>query len=213
MKRFLALALVGVTAWFGYGWFYPTITYPPGILLAAEPEQWEVAGTAAPIGHGQFRLQPLAHFSVEARVLRRKKYTGDRGAGLSPLDLALGWGEMSNQAVLERLKISQSNRFYFYQWSDRPPISPELIKRRSANMHIIPADDATKAACLKLRAGELVRLEGLLVEASGPEMSVWRSSLTRDDSGKGACEVFYVRSVTKLQPDAVRAGGPSLVSR
>ena len=57
-------------------------------------------------------LQPLAGFSVEARVLSRENYRLGREAELSPTDLALGWQRMREDPVLAQLKISQSSRWY-----------------------------------------------------------------------------------------------------
>jgi len=48
-----------------------------------------------------------------------------------------------------------------------------------------------------VRRHDLVSLEGYLVEIAGPEGYHWRSSLSRDDTGGGACEVMWVTSVTR----------------
>jgi hypothetical protein len=119
---------------------------------------------------------------------------------------------MSDEAVLERLQISQSMRFYWYRYQNPPPLPPDEIVRSSTNMHIIPADAATKKICSALRSGELVRMEGQLVEATGPEIGTWRSSLRRDDTGNGACEILYLESVAKVTADELRLV-PSLVRR
>jgi hypothetical protein len=51
---------------------------------------------------------------------------------------------MSDSAVLNRLQISQGSRFYFYRWSNPPPIPPVDIVLHSANMHMMPADAAIR---------------------------------------------------------------------
>ena len=108
---------------------------------------------------------------------------------------------MSDQSVLDRLTISQSSRFYWYEYRLPPPIPQEAIVRQSANVHIIPANDQVKAECHSLRAGELIHLDGALVEVTGPGINTWRSSLRRDDKGNGACEVLLVEHVWKLDPE------------
>ena len=75
----------------------------------------------------------------------------------------------------------------------------------ATNLHIIPADAAIARVCKSLRRGELIRLEGQLVEATGPEIGTWRSSLRRDDTGKGACELLLVESVAKPERAGVRS--------
>ncbi len=63
-------------------------------------------------------------------------------------------------------------------------------------MHLIPARGAVKATLLKARSGDLVRLEGYLVRCEGPDGFRWQSSLTREDTGDGSCEVVWVESAS-----------------
>ena len=195
VATFLALVLAAVV----YLFFDRPITYPAGMLIESEPNQIAIAG-AEPMEFGDYKLKPLARFSVDARILHRKIYRYDRESKLAPVDLALGWKEMSDQAVLDRLKISQSTRFYWYQYQLPPPIPREQIVLRSTNVHVIPATPAVASFCKSLRKGDLVHLEGILVEATGPELNAWRSSLSRTDSGNGACELMLVEEFAKLSP-------------
>ncbi len=144
------------------------------------------------------RLQPLAGFSVDARVLSRHDYSFGPESTLSPTDLALGWGPMSAPGMGKRLSVSQSSRWYRYRWKGHPPLPPGEIARSSANMHMIPSDKATATALHRVRAGERVRIDGWLVEADGNNGWTWRSSLSRTDTGDGACELVYVCSIVAL---------------
>lgn len=63
-------------------------------------------------------------------------------------------------------------------------------------MHLIPADAGVRAMLDRVRPGEVVRIEGFLVDASRPDGWHWNSSLTREDTGNGACELVYVESLT-----------------
>jgi hypothetical protein len=193
ISAFLAITL----AFVAYFYLHRPITYPPGILIDSEPAQIAISDAEQEIEHGEYHLKPLARFTLDARILHRKTYGYDRGSKLVPLDLALGWGPMSNQAVLDRLKISQSMRFYWYAYQS-PPIPKEQIISHSTNLHVIPATRAIAAFCKSLRQGELVHLEGELVEATGPEIGTWRSSLSRTDTGNGACELMLVENCSKL---------------
>ena len=105
---------------------------------------------------------------------------------------------MSDQSVLDQLRISQSMRFYWFEYRLPPPIPVPEIVSHSANMHIIPATPDIAARCKSLRAGTLVHLVGDLVEASGPGITHWRSSLSRTDTGNGACELFYVEEIEEI---------------
>lgn len=170
---------------------------PPRALPGTEPLQSALPTALPPFRLAAAELRPLAGFSIDARVLSREDYSFGREATLSPTDLALGWGRMREDAVLSRLEISQSSRWYQYRWQGEPPLPPAEIVRSSANMHLIPANAAAAAALSRVRAGERVRIEGWLVEAVAPDGWHWRSSTTRDDSGSGACELIYVCSITR----------------
>ena len=203
MKFWGGLAVI-IAAIFGYWYSHRDIQYPPGVLVQSEPGQVLLPSNTSSIAHGAFTLKPLASFSVDARVLHRRNYRYDAGAKLVPVDLALGWGVMSDQSVLDRMKINQSMRCYFYKYKLPPPIPVDDIVSHSSNMHIIPATREIEARCKSLRNGALIRLVGDLVEATGPGINTWKSSLTRTDTGNGACELFYVEDITEL-PAGVRA--------
>ena len=57
------------------------------------------------------------------RILHREDYSLGSLASLVPTDFAVGWGRMSDSAVLAGIEISQANRFYFWRTrglADRP---------------------------------------------------------------------------------------------
>jgi len=163
-----------------------------------EPRQLMVT----PYSLGKYRdyeLTARADYSITARILGTRRYPYDRHYHLVPEDVAVGWGRMSDQSVLDQLEISQSFRAFFYHWPRTPPIPPAEIVRHAANMHLIAADDGARRAIARLRTGEVATMTGQLVDAHGPNGYCWPTSLTREDTGPGSCELFYVRSVV-LEP-------------
>jgi hypothetical protein len=142
-----------------------------------------------------YSITPLETFAIEARVLSAEHYSFGREADLSPVDLALGWGKMSDEAILKDIKISQSNRFYYWR-VDAFPIPRREIETQSANMHMIPADDSIASKLKSVKTGQVVKIKGFLVRADAPDGWHWRSSLTREDTGNGACEVVFVKEIT-----------------
>ena len=172
---------------------------PPRVAANAEPLQSPVPATFPALGIETAKLVPLAGFSIDARVLSRRDYAYGREAEYSPTDLALGWGRMREEAVLSRLEIEQGGRWYHYRWGNgSPPIPSREIAKSSANMHLIPADQAAAAALRRVRAGQRVRIDGWLVQVEAADGWRWRSSLSRDDQGAGACEVIYACGITPL---------------
>lgn len=195
MRLVPTLLLIAIAAG---AWNYVStrpIRHAEGVIAPAAPVQVDRAGLPS-FRMGNYHITPAAEFSLEARVLGTETYRRGREAELSPIDLALGWGPMSDNAVLDRLRISQGNRFYFYRWSDQPPIPPSEIVENSANMHMIPATDEIKSRLDKVRVGQVVALSGYLVRVQSPDGWRWNSSMTRGDTGSGACELVWVKAVT-----------------
>lgn len=148
-----------------------------------------------PFRRGPDWITSLATYHVEAVVLSRERYRFDRGADIAPVDLALGWGPMCIAGVINDLKISQGGRFYEYRWTCEPPLDPQSIVCHSANTHCLPADEKVRHDLLALGRHDWVEMDGYLVEVDSDDGGRWRSSLTREDSGGGACEVMWVTSV------------------
>jgi hypothetical protein len=188
----LLLSLAGGVNWY----LHRPLARTPGTLVEMEPQQTEPANRT-PIRHGDYDLTPLADYDIEARVLSREDYTLDAGSALAPTDLAVGWQRMSDSAVIEQLDIAQSARFFTYHWSEQPPIPPDEIVRSASNMHLIPANDAVGRDLRRVRVGNVVHMTGELVEAHRSDGWTWRSSLRRDDSGAGACELMLVEAIER----------------
>lgn len=168
---------------------------PPRVGHGDAPLQSPVPPTFPALRIESAKLVPLAGFSIDARVLSRRDYAYGREADYSPTDLALGWGRMREDAVLSRLEIEQGGRWYHYRWQDSPPIPSREIAKSSANMHLIPADAAVAAALRRVRQNQRVRIDGWLVQIAASDGWTWRSSLTRDDMGAGACELIYACAI------------------
>lgn len=198
MRRLAWIALLLLLGWGALNsWKHRTQAQPPGVLAPGEPQQ-DDAGGGSTLRRGDTVLTTRAHFALTARVLSRENYH-DADAGLAPLDLALGWGPMSDSSVLKDIRISQSGRFYWWH-VDAFPIPRREIETHSANMHLIPADDDVRGALDRIRPGQLVHLEGFLVDASRADGWRWRTSMRRDDTGGGACELVYVERAERVAP-------------
>jgi hypothetical protein len=168
---------------------------PAGILVERAPMQRPT--NAAPFRIDEFEVVPRAEFDIEARVLSVESYTMDSGAKLSPLDFAVGWGPMSDSAVLEHFRISQGARF-FTLYPDDAAIDIRAALLGSANIHLIPATARVRDRLERTRVGSIVRMRGYLVDVSGPNGYTWKTSLSREDTGAGACELLYVEQVEVL---------------
>jgi hypothetical protein len=103
----------------------------------------------------------------------------------------VGWGRMSDEGVLRNIDISQSGRFGFWRVKEFP-IPEREIETSAANMHLIAADRNIERQISQVRRGQVVHMRGYLVRADASDGWHWISSLSREDTGAGACELFWV---------------------
>jgi len=142
-----------------------------------------------------WELQPRAQIQIIGRVLSRQTYTRDWQSEISPLDLAIGWGELNDTEVDSWVKWRQSGRWYYYHWPNEAPYDEKYLRTHSSNIHIVPATENLETILLKIRKDDRILLEGKLVDIEATnESKRWgnTTSLTRTDSGNGACEILLV---------------------
>jgi hypothetical protein len=187
--------LILVAAWsVWYLWPSPVIEREIGVLCPELPLQ-SPPSRKTPWLHDEFMVTALADYRIHARVLSRREYSGGRDGFLSPVDLALGWGRMSDSFVIDKLDISQGHRWYKWNVKDLMPIPRREIETSSANVHILPANAEVDDLLDDVYRGSVVRMNGYLVKVTTTDGWHWVSSTTRDDTGDGACEVFWVEQL------------------
>lgn len=142
-----------------------------------------------------YQVIDLEAYQGEFRILSREDYHLGVEAKFSPVDFAVGWGAMANPQVYSQIDISQGNRWYRWHVDHEPPIPLREIAISSANMHMIPANKAVAEQLKDIKKGDLVYLKGALVEIKTNNGWTWRSSLSREDTGGGACELMRVDEV------------------
>ena len=146
-------------------------------------------------------MTKLADFSSRVLVLSRREYPSDPSdvlSGASPLDLAVAWGPAASEKAREAVELTQSDRRYHWRARESDMSTPGVgdFTRHSGNWHMVPADPEIAAALAAVKPGDVVSMEGELVLLTFPDGTYYASSLSRDDTGDGACEIFRVRSIS-----------------
>jgi hypothetical protein len=196
MRWLLALTVLGLLG----GWHWWTtereVSRAPGILVTDEPVQTDL-DPPRPFDARGYTFVRRARYDITARVLRKEIYRLDGGAGIAPVDLAVGWGPVSDTRIIDDLDFSQMGRFLY--WRPKAgvslPIPAAMLVSHAAQMHLVPATDDIDARMRKLRPGQLVSVHGYLVDVRGPGEFRWNTSLSRNDTGDGACEIVWVESL------------------
>ena len=171
-----------------------TVVHDP-IPFHREPEQ-ESIELSTPIRKNvrgvEYLLEPLATYKIFARVVSRKRYYLSDDVILSPVDLALAWGSLTTPKALDEVKYDHGQRFLYYWPQSGTFITIDEIYLHTANVHIIPSNNRMETVAKNIRIGDIVVLEGYLVNVSTVGGFTWRTSLVRTDRAGGACEVLYL---------------------
>jgi hypothetical protein len=123
--------------------------------------------------------------------LELKKYYFDAASDIIPFDIALGWGRVAKQENFERISVSKS--FRWYMWRTKIKFMPlKEISQSSSNHHIIPSNTDIDNILLSADDSDIIAAKGDLVDIEKNGNIFQKSSLTINDTGDGACELFYV---------------------
>lgn len=147
---------------------------------------------------GEIFLSPMATYSVSAEVVSAKDYSDDWQAEFEPTDLALAWGDLAKPEYQEGITYTQSGRWYYYNYDSSFKSDGTYVTEHSSNHHVIPANDTIKKAVQKIKQGQKVKIDGYLVDvryAISTGEFTQTSSLSRADTGDGACEIIYVKKI------------------
>lgn len=144
-------------------------------------------------------LTPKASYKISGRVVSRRHYYMDWLSQLSPVDLAIAWSPVATTEYVDQITFSHSDRYFSYHYDGNFKGDASLISNHAANEHLIPANSNIAKTLKSIKVNEVVELEGLLVNIEwidkdrGP--ATINTSMTRNDTGSGACENIYVTKV------------------
>ena len=191
MKKFLTIVLVIVSVYLLNNFF---ASFQKGtaekIPFLIEPEQriLDLRETSNSfemkyIRNKAFMITPIAEYKITAIVLSKKNYWYDGDYGIiAPYDLSLAWGALSFKQSYSQIKVSQGYRTTSWRIKSDCLLDDDYIKKQISH----------------LRKYDRVYMEGYLVRYDLFEknrQSYAESSLSREDLGDHACELFLVKYI------------------
>lgn len=165
----------------------------PGVLAPENPQIFSVNFSKS-YSRDNYTIQPLASINMRARIISTKRYYWDTAANLSPIDVILGWGSLSDQKVLNNISVSQSDRDYSWKETGPLPVNETYINSHMGNFHLIPGNDAIKKVIKSLHSNEVVDLSGYLVAITGPQGFIWTSNLQHMGPNYG--KILWVENIS-----------------
>jgi len=146
-----------------------------------------------------YTLTPRATYAIAGLVV--SQHRGDALLNLyhqadpgNIRDVCVVWGEDITNGSYRKVTFWSGEFTCSYSWSGA--LTPAFNPEKASNNHLIPADSAVAGRIGAIHVGDQIRMTGLLVDYTvtkdGQEIFTRRTSLTRGDTGNGACEILYV---------------------
>lgn len=201
----IALAIAGVLAW--------NFMHRPGIPVASgqssqvidlsmEPVQTEPAKQFLLLSRKDgLTLVTRARYRIAGKVVGVRHYAGfDNAATGFPIDLGLAWGDVGKSDFDRHVRFyfsndEKHNQWLMYKYDGALPWPESYFQSHVSNNHICPATENLFNAIVALEKGEVVMLEGYLAESRDADGNSMDTSLSRTDTGAGACESFFVQKM------------------
>ncbi len=164
--------------------------------------------TTITLGGTVIKVDYEAYYEVSGRVVATASYYASTVENMAAQkDVAVVWGKLATDEYLNKFTFNApGNRFVYWKTTDsdwyRAHTNDKEISQMHSNNHLVSNNKQINDEISNIKDGDYVRIKGYLVNLYWQENGsnhTWRSSLTRDDSGDGACEVIYVTDVKWLQ--------------
>ncbi len=154
-------------------------------------------------------LIPRASYKISALVTAHNSFfpVKDKMFDAAALyDIGLAWGKLGDRDFYKKYFNSYTAKNGLFGprllWTEmktsQMPITQEYAKAHFSHSHLIPATRNIMSALLKIKDHENIEIEGELVDmkyVDGRRTYSSQTSLTRLDTGLGACENIYVTKI------------------
>jgi len=156
-----------------------------------------------------YRLTPVYEFEINALVVSKFNYKFGiyRSDSVFPVDLCMIWGDNIARKAYKNmsLRFFHDCRWCEVEWWG----NLDFNMRQLANCHLVTNKKNILDKINRIVIGDQLKIKGKLVNIEGrlvskpdkytPRQLSWRSSVTRTDTGAGACEIIYVEDIIFLK--------------
>lgn len=203
------LVIISVFVFFIAGWQktkLPEQRYHPS--LQEEPKQTEtlLAPFSVEAGKMTYNIKPLYDYELYGLVVSKhdsnawddflhKEQWQDY---LNVADLCVIWGSNIQNESYKKVKFSSGQWTCYYQTKDRS--AWELFNPfKISNNHLLTANKFLAEKIRDVEIGDQIYIRGYLAEYSHHQGFFRGSSISRQDSGNGACETIYIDGFKIIQ--------------
>ena len=153
-----------------------------------------------------YSIQPVADYVLDgvvvslhdARAFTDIWHHGDWQDFINIRDLCVVWGRNVAGGVVRDMHFHNGNWTCHAQAADNR-IWARFNPYQLSNNHVLSEDPAVRRAIRRVRVGDQIRFRGVLAEYANDGGSFRGTSVTRTDTGNGACETVYIDALEILR--------------
>jgi hypothetical protein len=194
----LASLILGVAAWVKKERYADAGTVRPELLQAPKQSATSEPPFSIYYEGTTYSVKPLAKYDLYGLVVSHNNIESiadlqHDATSLDTKDLCVVWGDNLRSNEFNKVDIHNASYTCFFRYEQ----GVKFHHNQLSNNHLIAGEQFIRDKIEEIGVGDQVHIKGLLVSYQAPGWgSFWRqSSLTRDDTGNGACEVLYVKSI------------------
>ena len=200
-QRVAAISLLVMIATYFTKDTLPTAEYY-GNTLIKEPIQNKSSKKPFKIeaNQEQYRITPKYQYSLEGVVV--STHNADAFLDMAHheewrdfiniRDLCIIWGDNVKSGVYKDMQFENGNWTCWYSWPNAN-VRQRFHNNELSNNHLLAEEESVKRAIMEAQPGDHIHIEGMLVNYTNPANGFKRgTSITRTDTGQGACETIYV---------------------
>ena len=204
---FLLSTLLAISTYF-YKDDLPDPDYYRGQVLQ-EPIQLKTdrAAFSVTTNENTYLIQPKYNYELEGIVVSYHDadsawdmYHHDMWKDfLNVRDICVIWGSNVTSGVYKNMSFESNTWTCWAYWPDAET-GRRFSMNQLSNNHLLSNKDDVNRALMSAEPGDHIRLKGVLAEYSNPVNDFTRgTSISRNDTGNGACETIYIDQFTVIK--------------
>lgn len=171
MFKYILTIALGALVYFTYTNL--PVKHGPGVLADSKPSikllRWQ-----KPFSVKNAKAHPKKEIEGEVRILRKKTYYFDDLKEYAPIDILVGWKELSDETILNEFHTEITNREYEFDITV-PPMPVTDLHKMTDLWHLVPSSEAVAKQMSDLREGHVIKLKGLLIDLTKDDKKILTS--------------------------------------
>ncbi|MCX7543836.1 hypothetical protein [Marinicella gelatinilytica] len=178
---------------------------PLAEALAFEPKQSPLNHVSQTVKYNDltYTVQPRFNYELYGVVVSKRVHQADYKGSLHGLsedylnvaDLCVVWGENTNPKILKHFTFS--NGQFTCQYQTRSETAWQAFNpNQLSNNHVLSVNKSVRKTLAEANIGDQIVLRGYLADYTNPKGYLRKTSITRTDTGNGACETIWVEQAS-----------------